>query len=111
MLSYLGQSVLLGLLSRSEGCSSRGNFLDICNFLNHLSIGPRQRLLVSVDNPINLDLTINADDICRLDNDLLIVRSLASSSKWGDIGWQGRYLDPPNIGTRFDKEVVGQSCS
>lgn len=102
MLSYFGQSVLLGLPSRSEGCCSRGNFLDICNFLNHLGIGPRQRLLVSVDNPVNLDLTINSNDICRLDNDLLIIRSLESTSEWGDIGWQGRYLDPPNIGTRFN---------
>lgn len=68
-------------------------------------------MLVSVDNPVNLDLTINANDICRFDNDLLIVRCLAPASKWSDIGWHGRYLDPPNIGTRFDKEVVGQSCS
>ena len=109
MLSYFGQSVLLGLPIRSEGCCSRGNFLDIRNFLSNLSAGPRQRLLISVDNPVNLYLTINANDICRLDNDLLIVRGLASTSEWGDIGWQGRYLDPSNIGTRFNKEVVGQS--
>ena len=111
MLSYLGQSVLLGLPSRSEGCCSRRNFLDICNFLGKLSIGPRQWLLISVDNPVNLDLSINANDICRLDNDLLIVRGLAPTSKWGDIGWQGRYLDSPNIWTRFNKEVVRQGCS
>jgi hypothetical protein len=109
MLSCLSQIVLLGLPSRSEGCCSRGNFLDICNLLNHLSVGPRQRLLISVDNPVNLDLTINANDICRLDNYLLIVRGLASPSEWGDIGWQGRYLDSPNIGTRFNQEVVRKS--
>ena len=80
MLSYLGQSVLLGLPSRSEGCCSRGNILDICNFLDHLSVGPRQWLLVSVDNPVNLYLAINADDISRLDHDLLDVRGLAPAS-------------------------------
>jgi hypothetical protein len=80
VLSYLGHDVLLGLSSRSEGCCSRGNFLDICNFLDHLSVGPRQWLLVSVDNPVNLYLAINADDISRLDHDLLDVRGLAPAS-------------------------------
>jgi hypothetical protein len=87
------------------GCCSRDNFLDICNLLN-LSVGPRQRLLISVYNPVDLDLTVNADDISRLDNDLLMVRGLAPTSKWGDICWQGRYFDPPNIRTRFNQEVV-----
>lgn len=97
----------MGLPSRSEGWCCRDSFLDICsNLLNHLSVGPRQRLLISVDNPVNLDLTINADDISRLDNDLLIVRGLASASKWRDISWQGRHLDPPNIWTRFNQEIV-----
>ena len=96
----------MGLPSRSNGRCSRDNFLDICNLLNDLSISARERLLISVDNPVDLDLTINADDISRLDNDLLIVRGLAPASKWSDIRWQGWDLDPPNIGTRLNQEVV-----
>lgn len=74
--------------------------------MDHLSIRARQRLLIPVDNPVDLYLTINADYISRLDNDLLLVRGLAPASQWGDIRWQGRDLDPPDIGTRFNEEVV-----
>jgi len=99
----------LGLLSRGNGCCSIwDNFLDIYYLLDHLSIGARERLLIPVDNPIDLYLTINADDVSRLDNDLLLIRGLAPASQWGDICWQGRDLDPPDIGTRFNKEVVGE---
>ena len=65
-------------------------------------------MLIPVDNPVDLYLTINADYVSRLHNDLLLVRGLAPATKWGDIRWQGRDLDPPNIGTRFNQEVVGE---
>lgn len=71
-----------------------------------MSISARERLRISVDNPVDFDLTINADDVRRLNNDLLHVRGLAPASQWGDIRGQGRYLDPPDIGSRFNQEIV-----
>ena len=65
-------------------------------------------MLIPVDNPVDLYLTVNADYVSRLYNDLLLVRGLAPTTKWGDIRWQGRDLDPPDIGTRFNQEVVGE---